>query len=330
MDPGSRRLDARAGTRAILLFALLPLIHGCAEQDCLTCAEQPPIAPTMVYAVNGDQKVTVYWNDLPEYYTERLSGYDVWRRMYQDGDEYDPARVFYFLAHVPVGQNHSAARGQYHYVDRDVQNALDYEYAVSSVARHGESYLSFELVIATPLPMSATPLTLFNVDGPNRHLAGFDFSLAAEHGAGPNNNGAEGIDDPTQDGTSADILVRFVHGVPMLESLRPDEVRLQDAGTFLDAAGELYFEGVYWAPEFGYSATGVVELIDGHIYIIEIAGEFSPTSLHYAKLGVTSVSQGQGAVGIMWAYQLVNGLPVLAAPEEPSTPEHDQTLLIRL
>jgi hypothetical protein len=302
------------------LGALVPL-GGCSD-DCVNCVAPPPVAPTQVYSVNGDGRVTVYWNDYPEYYTETLSGYDVWRRDYEPGDEYDPARLFYFLAHVRVGQNHDPLRGQYHYVDTDVLNARDYEYAVSSVARHGESYLSFEFVVATPLPMSETPLTIFDVDGPQSHLSGFDFSLAAEHG-GYHGNGAEGIVDPTAPGTSADILIRFdAQGVPWLETLR-DDVRVQDGGTFLDANGELDFAGVYWAPEFGWSTSGLLEVITGHIYIIEIANEPSAGDLHYAKLGIAGINAAQRSVRIMWAYQLVNGLPVLADPQERDLRDED-------
>jgi hypothetical protein len=294
--------------------SLLALNLGCEADECLNCAEPPPVAPTMVYTVNGDGQVTVYWNDYPEYYTERLQGYDIWRRLYQPDDEYDPTRLFSFLAHVPVGQQYDAIRGRYHHVDDTVQNAVDYEYAVSSVARHGESYLSFELVVATPLPMSETPLTLFDVGGALPHLAGLDFSLAAEHGGGAA-NGAEGIVDPTVGGTTADVRVRFDDaGVPWLESMRAD-VRVQDGGTFLDGSGQLDFEGVYWAPEFGWSSAGVLELVVGHIYLVEIANEPSVGDLHYAKLGVASVNHAQRSLRIMWAYQLVNGLPVLAEPE---------------
>lgn len=318
-DRAGRVLAARLCV--LVGLGTLFFLAGCGDDDCLQCVTPPPVAPTQVYTVNGDGRVTIFWNDYPEYYTETLTGYDVWRRDYEPGDEYDPGRLFHFVAHVSVGQNHDPARGQYHYVDTDVLNAYDYEYAVSSVARHGESYLSFEFVVATPLPMSETPLTLFDADGPQSHLSGFDFSLAAEHGGGQG-NGAEGI-VPTAPGTSADILIRFdAQGVPWLETLR-DDVRVQDGGTFLDASGELDFGGVYWAPEFGWSSSGLLEVIDGHIYIIEIANEPNAGDLHYAKLGIASVNAEQRSVRIMWAYQLVNGLPVLADPQERDVRDED-------
>mgnify|MGYP001829232287 CR=1 FL=1 len=195
-----------------------------------------------------------------------------------------------------------------------MDNAIEYEYAVSTVSTHGESYLSFEFVTDTPLPMSETALTLFDVEGPNSHLAGFDFSLAGEHGGG-SGNGADGVVDPTVVGHTADIRVRFdAGGVPWLETMRGD-VHVQDYGTFLDDEGELYFAGCSWAPEFGWSESGVLELITGHIYVVEIYNEPNAGDVHYAKLGVVDVDQQAGSVRIMWAYQLVNGLPELSAPD---------------
>lgn len=316
------RIQSKRTSWGVLLFcfALLPLLGGCDESDCLNCQDPLPVAPTQVYTVAADCQVTVFWNDYPEYYTRRLQGYDIWRRDYQPGDENDPARLFYWLAHVAVGRNYDAQRGQYHYVDTTTLNANDYEYAVSSVASHGESYLSFEVVVATPLPMSESPITLFDMAGAQSHRSGFDFSLAAEYSG----NGAEAIVDPTVPGTTADIRIRFdASGVPWLETLRED-VRVQDGGTFLDASSQLDFGGVYWAPEFGWSASGVLELITGHIYILEIANEPNADDLHYAKLGVASIDMESRTARIMWAYQLVNGLPYLSVPESREQPGAEQ------
>jgi hypothetical protein len=307
---------------------LLPLLTGCTEDDCVTCVAEPPVAPTQVFSASGDGRITVYWNDYPEFYSDEITGYVIWSRFFEPGDQNDPAREFYYLDEIEVGQNYDPDTGQYFYVDTSVDNAVDYEYAVSTVSRHGESYLSFEFVVDTPLPMSETPLTLFDVDGPNGQLSGFDFSLAGEHGGG-GGNGADGVVDPGLPGHSADVRVRFdAAGVPWLETMRGD-VHVQDYGTFLDELGRLYFEGCSWAPEFGWSESGVVELITGHIYVIEIYNEPTTGDVHYAKLGVVGVDQTARTVRIMWAYQLVNGLPELAAPE-PRVGSEEQPRAIRL
>jgi hypothetical protein len=299
---------------SLLGLLMLPLLASCESDDCVSCVEAPPVAPTQVYSASGDGQITVYWNDYPEIYSEDITGYYIWWRYFEPGDQNDPAREFYYLGEVAVGDNYDPASGQYFFVDDEVENAVDYEYAVSAYSPHGESYLSFEFVVDTPLPMSETPLTLFDVDGASSQLAGFDFSLAGEQGS-YDGNGADGIVDPTQPGTTADIQVRFDdQGVPWLETLRGD-VHVQDYGTYLDQAGELVFEGVTWAPEFGWSESGVLELIIGHIYVIEIYNEPNTGDVHYAKLGVVDVDQQAGSVRIMWAYQLVNGLPELSAPD---------------
>jgi len=313
---------AETSTSLLGLIALFAL-SGCEQDDCVTCAASPPVAPTGVYSVSGDGRITVYWNDTPEIYSDDVMGYRIWSRYFQPGDEDDPDRVFYLIGDVAVGENYDSAHGQYHYVDADVQNAVDYEYAVSAVTSYGESYLSFEFVVDTPLPMSETPLTLFDVEGANVHLSGLDFSLAAEHG-GYDDNGAAGLVDPTATETTADLRLRFdAAGVPWLETVR-DDVHLQDYGTFVDDNLVLDFAGVSWAPEFGWSESGVMELIAGHIYVVEIVNEPESGDIHYAKLGVVSISQATRSARILWAYQLVNGLPELAAPAPRDDAGRDQ------
>jgi hypothetical protein len=305
LAPGTRSLElALIVGLAVGIFALA----GCDKDECVSCVEQPPVAPTQVYSVSGDQKITIYWNDFPEAYAD-IDHYRVYSRFYHVGDENDPDRQFYEIGRVAVGTNFDPDTGQYRYVDQgqDVENGLDYEYAVSAVSRGGlESYLSFELVIDTPLPMSETPVEVFDAGGSQAALSGFDFSLAA--------GGQDGRVDPGAPQTPADVRVVFRQGVPYLEAVRSD-VHVQDYGTFTDGDGTLYFEGVSWAPEFGYSSSGVLELITGHVYVLEIVNEEGAGSLHYAKLGVAQIRPGTQSVRIMWAYQLVDGLPELSVPE---------------
>ena len=92
----------------------------------------------------------------------------------------------------------------------------------------------------------------------------------------------------------------------------PARAVIQDFGVFTDG-GQLIFEGVSWAPADGYSQTGKLELVPGHIYVLEI----SVPQLHYAKFGVTGAYSG--SVDIIWAYQTIPGLPELEAPEDTET-----------
>lgn len=300
------RTRAVAAAATLLLIALVA--GGCSDDECVSCLEPAPVAPTQVYSVSGDARITIYWNDFPEAYNA-IDHYRVYSRGYQVGDEDIPDRVFVEIGRVPAGSNYDPDLGQYHFVDQgeDVVNGRDYEYAVSAVARTGqESYLSFELVIDTPLPMSESPVEIFDAAGAQAALSGFDFSLAAE--------GGDGRVDPRPEETSADIRVVFREGLPYIEAVRPD-VRIQDYGTFTNRNGDLYFEGVSWAPAAGYSASGTLELIAGHVYVLEIVNEGRIGSVHYAKLGVAEVRPATRSLRIMWAYQLVDGLPELSAPE---------------
>jgi hypothetical protein len=70
---------------------------------------------------------------------------------------------------------------------------------------------------------------------------------------------------------------------------------------------------VGWAPADGYSQTGKLELVTGHIYVLEIRD----SQLHYAKFGVTGTNSA--SVNIIWAYQTIPGLPELKAPEDRET-----------
>lgn len=319
----TRRIRRHSGVRhhsiwpaALLIIAGLTVLGGCAEDDCATCVEVPPVAPTQVYSESGDGRITVYWNDYPEIYNPDIEGYDIWSRIFRSGDEQNPAREFFWIGTVAVGENYDPGTGQYFYDDLEVDNAEDYEYAVSSYTASAESYLSFEFIVDTPLPMSESPLVIHDVRGTSAAQAGFDFSLAAEFGS-YGGNGDAGVVDPTAPDSEADVQVRFDdQGIPWAEALRP-EVRIQDAGTFVDAGGGLDFAGVSWAPSSGWSGSGMVELIRGHVYVVEIYDEAGTGSTHYAKLGLVGIdtTPGNRRVSILWAYQLVEDLRELTAPE---------------
>jgi hypothetical protein len=63
--------------------------------------------------------------------------------------------------------------------------------------------------------------------------------------------------------------------------------------------------------------------------VVEIYNEPATGDIHYAKLGVDGVNQATRSVRVMWAYQLVNGLPELSAPT-PRDGHDGQQRTIRL
>lgn len=336
---GARR-TARRGALTILLMAVLApgiFLAGCSNDDCLNCADlPPPVVPTGVHSISGDGYVVVQWNDLvyapyDGAYSPNLVSYEVYRRNYAFGDENNPDRTFDATPIAVVGwdENYDAGSGLHWYVDENVTNGLQYEYAVASVNAAGDrSALSFEFVVDAPLPMSPVgndgwfiPLTIYDRSLPGASGYGFVFSRAAAAPLVP----AYGRVTPGVEVGAADLEFFFTSGVPFVSVGRP-QVRIQDLGDYSDGAGHVLFEGVSWAPTNGYSLTGTLEIVAGHVYAVEITS--APGSVHYAKLGVNSV--GSGLVNIIWAYQLITNLPELSIPAEGRETTTDGPQLISL
>lgn len=291
------------------LFSALFLLGGCQTDDCVNCVELPaPVVPTGVHSISYDDLIVVQWYDISYApydgeYNENVVSYLIYSRYYEPGDEYDPDREFYLIGEVAWNDpNWDPNTGLHKFYDYDARNGDEYEYAVAAKNAAGrESALSYELVTDAPLPMSATPLTLHDYNGDNSHLSGFDFSALEQ-----------GRVDPDAQGTTADILIQFTDGIPYVETVRPLEVLIQDFGVFSDGGGDIYFEGVDWAPDGGYSNTGLLELVVGHVYVLKIG--HGTATVNYAKFGVVATSAP--TVQIIWAYQTITGLPELAVPDE--------------
>ncbi len=306
-------LFANPKIRSLILLSLgllvLLAISGCQTDDCVNCIElPPPVVPTGVHSISGDNEVILQWYDISYapydgQYNANVTGYVIYSRIYAPGDEDDLNRTFYYMDEVAWDENFDGNSGLHWYVDVDVQNGEEYEYAVSAINSNDlESALSYELATDAPLPMGA--VDLYDIHGDHPSLSGFDFS-AQDYGR----------TDPRPLNTTADVLVFFQDGVPYLQSVRPSTVHLQDFGIFTDSYGQLIFEGVSWAPDEGYSSTGVLEVIAGHIYVVEIE-DYQTGIPHYAKLGIRRI-EGSDLIQAYWAYQLIEGLPELSVPDAP-------------
>lgn len=320
---GAGRTARRSAPAMILMVVLAPVLFlaGCSTDDCLNCADvPPPVLPNGVESISGDGYVIVQWNSMvyapyDGSYNESLVAYEIFRRNFQPGDLGNPSRSFGTapIAVVAWDENYDAETGQHWYVDEDVANGYRYEYAVRSVNAAGvPSDLSFEIVVDAPLPMSPldnqgwfVPLPVFDANAPGAVGYGFVFSRAALAPASL----TAGRVTPGVEVLVADIEVFFSGGVPFVTAGGP-HVRLQDMGDHADSAGNLYFEEVTAAPAAGYSVNGTLELVPGHVYVVEIwAGG---GHVNYAKFGVDSL--GSGLVNIVWAYQLIVDEPQLTAP----------------
>jgi len=314
------------------VFVLLGAAVGCeSDDDCLNCVElPPPVVPTGVHSISANNEVIVQWFDIAyspydDQFNENVATYYIYSRFYDFGDENIPGREFFYIGEVAWNENYDSSTGLHWFSDLDVENGKQYEYAIAAVNAAGlESALSFEFVADAPLPMSPLnsegwfrSVPIADAGGPSAHLSGFDFRMA---GLNPNTLDA-GVVNPQ---IGYDIQINF-EGADAF-ALANGHIKIQDFGDFSDGAGHVLFEGVSWAPAAGYSRTGKLELIAGHIYLVEIIGP-GPQELHYAKFGVDRVNQT--TVDIIWAYQLIPGLPELAVPD-PSEEEVVEPQLLKL
>lgn len=310
-----QEITARRFTRLLLPVAVMAVLGltGCSEDDCVNCVElEPPVVPTGVHSITGDNYVEVRWIEISYYpyegtYSDSVVKYNVWRRPWVDGDENNPLRFEQdgeMVGTVAWDENYISALGLHYFEDWTVVNGRRYEYAVESVNAAGVySALSFELITEAPLPMSLAAEEIFDAGSVMSTRSGWDFSSLDD-----------GLVDPNLTGTTADIRVFWddLRGAMMVEAMRGD-VRLQDFGVFSWDDGSLWFEGVSAAPWDGWSAIGVMELVENHIYVVQI-GEPGVTPVHYAKFGITEVVDGADprSISMHWAYQLIPELPELS------------------
>ena len=237
----------------------------------------PPAAPRGLYSVTGDQKVTLYWLANTE---SDVAEYRVYQADCAGGNS---------CPYTRVGSTVMTS-----FVVPGLTNGVTHYFAVSAVDRSGnESELSKNDVFDTPRPAGYNQPLAERVASPS--TSGYDFSAAVVR--------------PWDDG-STDMYYQQTSGVAQMICPFTD-TDIQDAGyaTTLDA--------VDWAPSQGWSATGIVELIQGHCYVVRIGS----TSVNYAKFRVNALSATQ--IVFDWAYQTAPNNPELRA--RPSTLETPRT-----
>jgi hypothetical protein len=176
--------------------------------------------------------------------------------------------------------------------DGPLPNGTTYWYAIASVDHAGQvSDLSAEDVWDTPRPEGVTTLYDFRQ---NVSLSGFDFGGQSRISAGS---------------ILCDVYVDQFDGILYFnagDTLSFRNTDIQDMG-FTGS-----WDVIGWAPYYGWSNLGYVEVILDHTYVIWTEDD------HYAKIRVINVNPG-GSVTIQWAYQLQQANPELAPPK----PEQD-------
>jgi len=267
----------------ILLAALLAVSTGCDDDDNDCVCSGPdvtaPAAPRGLYSITGDGEVTLVWlaNTEPD-----LAGYDVWWSTAYDGE----------YQHITSLQ----PSGEYDedYVDTGAHNGETYYYAVTAVDLAGnESELSRENVWDTPRPEGTAQVRALHAIPAQ---AGFDFDDGHTYGR-----------VVPADAPDADFYYQYVQetGEAFLVVAHPEYVLIQDMGYVSS------FHDIGFAPGAteGWSPTGVVEAIAGHVYTFRILDHALG---YYAKVWLTGVTPSQ--IALRWAFQTQPGNQQLSVP----------------
>lgn len=257
-----------AGTKKVKFIFPLVFLWGCIVNEypgCPSCPEQdtePPAPPRGFYSVTGDEKIYLYW--IPN--TEKdLAGYIIWRGFSYEGP-------FTKIAELsPYAES---------YIDYDVENGITYYYAISAYdTAYNESELSPENVFDTPRP-DGEDIVWSYLENPD--FSGFDFEtqrvLRYTH-------------------PDCDFYFEWDEEYGIGYIITPDlETYVQDMG-YAES-----FDEIGYAPAEGWSNTGVLEVIEGHIYV------FWTKDNHFAKIWVKNFSD---YMRFEWAYQPDPGNPEL-------------------
>jgi hypothetical protein len=194
-----------------------------------------------------------------------LAGYCIYRSLTPEGYYYE------------IGETNLD-----YFLDYGLINGQTYYYAISAFdCDDNESDLSYEIVYDTPRPEGYNEKIFDYHDFP--YYAGWNFS---DYSVVP-------YDHPACD---------FYYGydgynkAPYFFVGRPGGL-IQDFG-YTESLDEITY-----APEYGWSSTGIVEAIKGHTYI------FWTWDNHFAKFRVTSINSDH--VIFDWAYQVDPGNPEL-------------------
>lgn len=260
------------------LLALGVLIGGCHDSTAPVRDVYPPAAPRGLSRVNGDREVTLYWyaNTEPD-----LMGYRIYEAPCATGSS---------CPYTQIGAVQAVSGDPYvQHVVTGLANGEPRYYAVAAVDQYGnESELSYEDVRATPRPAGTGAGMANFLSQPA--TSGYDLSAYGTPSA------VRSYDDPATDmfyGYYVDSLGYEYHQV------------FVPYGTDIQDAGYASMDAVDYAPATGWSVSGTVEAIVGHVYLVWTDDN------HFAKFRATSV--GPGRVVFDWAYQTDLGNPELSA-----------------
>lgn len=169
-----------------------------------------------------------------------------------------------------------------HFLDIGITNGVTYFYAVTAYdVRGNESDLSYEVVYDTPRPEGFQEKIFDLHEYPD--YSGWDFSAYT----------VVAYDAPTCD---------FAFGYDDINASFYIYV-MRSGGLIQDFGYTESLDDITYAPDDGWSPSGMVEAIVGHTYV------FWTWDNHFAKLRLTAI--GEDYVVFDWAYQIDPGNPEL-------------------
>ena len=257
----------------ILLLAAVVALSGCRDDVTGPRDTYAPAAPRGLRTVTGDHTVYMTWLENTE---PDVAGYRIYMAPCATGSGCPYERI--------------GSTGSTSFTVAGLANGETRYFAVAAYDFAGnESDLTYETIFDTPRPEGFGARIASAVVDPAQ--AGWDFSLAR----------LRPWDDPASD-------VYYTHSGSTLLMVGVD-----DASALTDIQDAGYTEDLYsvdFAPEFGWSPTGTVELIEGHTYVVWTRDN------HFAKFRVTGLlpqPSGPPVVRFDWAYQTDLGNPELKA-----------------
>jgi hypothetical protein len=170
------------------------------------------------------------------------------------------------------------------FVDFNLTNGVTYYYAITAFDFSGnESDFSYEIVFDTPRPEGIEYLESYTYDP---FEAGYDFSeYEVKYYLDPQTDFYYEYDE--------DLNTGFIYA-------RDEDTWIQDMGYAEN------FEEIGYAPTEGWSKIGVLEAIEGHIYI------FWTRDNHFAKIRIEKIYGNK--IKFRWAYQTDEGNRELKKP----------------
>ena len=173
------------------------------------------------------------------------------------------------------------------FIDFGAVNGETYYYAVTAYDYNGnESELSFDVIYATPRPEGFNQSVFDYLQFPNN--SGYSF---AEYSVVP------------YDDINTDFFFENFDGTFYLDVW--DDTDIRDMGP----TNDIY--DIEYAPIDGWSSTKDAEAIEGHTYVIWTWDN------HFAKIRIYAITDTR--VVFDWAYQLVEGEPLLKNSRESET-----------